>query len=193
MAKDPQNIDEALAEDQEADQTADTVDFQPQEEETPAEPSAEERHAAAEDRILRMQAELQNVLNRTRREVADVRKYGALDLARDLLPAIDTMDRAIEVGEKGLAENPASDPQGLTAGFKMVRDQIVTVLASHGCKPIAAEPGTEFDTNFHEAILQQPSEEYPAGTIVLAAQTGYQLHERVLRAAQVIVSSGPAE
>lgn len=191
MPEETDNLDEALA-DEANDPAAETVEFAPEEaaEEAPPEPTAEEKLADAEDRLLRMQAELQNVLNRTRREVADERKYGALGLARDLLPAIDTIDRALGAAEQAGEE---ADAQGLAAGFKMVREQIVAILAQHGCEPIAADPGVEFDANFHEAILQQPSEEIPAGAITMAAQTGYKLHDRVVRAAQVIVSSGPAE
>ena len=186
MADEPNNPDETLA-DETVDPAADTVEFTPAEE---AEPTAEEKLAGAEDRLLRMQAELQNVLSRTRREVADERKYGALGLARDLLPAIDTIDRALEAADKAGDE---ADAPGLAQGFKLVREQIVAILAQHSCEPIAADPGVEFDANFHEAILQQPSDDIPAGAITMAVQTGYKLHDRVVRAAQVIVSSGPAD
>ncbi|MEN0111283.1 MAG: nucleotide exchange factor GrpE [Planctomycetota bacterium] len=155
------------------------------------EPTPEDRVAAAEDRALRLQAEMQNVLNRTRREVADQRKYGSLALARDLLSAIDNMDRALEAA-RAAASGDGDDPLGLVAGMTMVRQQIVDTLAQHGCQPIACDPGVEFDPALHEAILQQPSDEHPAGAIVAAAQPGFVLHDRVVRAAQVIVSSGPA-
>lgn len=192
MAATPQDADEAFGEDpgDGPDLAAETVDF-PTPEELDAssdEPTVEEQLAAAEDRALRLQAELQNVLNRTRREVGDERKYGCLGLARDLLPAIDTVDRALEAAEKATDE----DPGGVVAGFRMVRDQLVAVLAQHGCEPIATDGGVEFDPAFHEAILQQPSDEAPAGVILMATQTGYKLHDRVVRPAQVIVSSGPA-
>ena len=186
MAEEPNEIDEALADDP----AAETVGFDATVDDEPvaeaAEPTAEEKLADAEDRLLRMQAELQNVLNRTRREVADERKYGALGVMRDLLPALDNIDRALEAASK--AESGAE----LADGFRLVREQIVTILGQHGCEPIAADPGVEFDPTFHEAILQQPSDDVPSGAITMAAQTGFKLHDRVLRAAQVIVSSGPA-
>lgn len=167
------------------DQAEETVAFGPA-----AEPTAEDQLAEAQDRTLRLQAELQNVLNRTRREVAEERKYGALGIARDLLPAIDNIDRALAAGNSADDE---ADPASLATGIKMVREQLIGVLDQHGCKPIPTDPGTEFDPNFHEAILQQPSEDVPAGTVLMAAQSGYKLHDRVVRAAQVIVSTGPAE
>lgn len=166
-----------------------TVEDDPSTENSPsAEPTPEEKLTEAEDRALRLQAELQNVLNRTRREIADERKYGALGLARDLLPAIDNIDRALEAAAK-----ESGEAGGLTEGFRLVREQLVAILAQHGCEPIATDQGVEFNPDFHEAILQQPSDDAPAGTILMAAQSGYKLHDRVLRAAQVIVSSGPAE
>lgn len=179
MSDETNEVDEALAAEAESEASADTP--------TAEQATPEEQLAAAEDRCLRLQAELQNVLNRTRREVADERKYGALGLARDLLPAIDNIDRALEAATKDAAE-----AGGLADGFRMVREQILTVLAQHGCEPIDTSAGAEFDPAFHEAILQQPSDEVPAGAITMAAQTGYKLHDRVVRAAQVIVSSGPA-
>ncbi|MFO0789826.1 MAG: nucleotide exchange factor GrpE [Pirellulales bacterium] len=140
--------------------------------------------AIANDRLLRLQAEMQNLRNRTSREIADERKYAALPVIRDLLPVVDNIDRAIEAAEK------AGEAENLLAGFRLVKQQLHTILAQHKCEPIEAL-GAEFDPNFHQAILQQPSAEVPANHVTLVAQTGYKIHERVVRPAQVIVSSGP--
>jgi molecular chaperone GrpE len=128
--------------------------------------------AAANDRLLRLHAEMQNLRNRTSREIADERKYAALPVLRDLLP--------VQAGE---VEN-------LLEGFRLVRQQLVTTLANHGAEAINAL-GQLFDPNFHQAILHQPSNE-PANTVTMVTQEGYKLHDRVVRPAQVIVSSGPA-
>jgi molecular chaperone GrpE len=72
-----------------------------------------------------------------------------------------------------------------------VRQQLVGVLAQHNCVEIPAE-GAEFDPQFHAAILQQPSADVPAGHVTMVTQAGYRLHDRVVRPAQVIVSSGAA-
>ncbi|TWT47807.1 nucleotide exchange factor GrpE [Botrimarina hoheduenensis] len=155
-------------------------------------PTIEEQLAAEKDRSLRLQAELQNVLNRSSREVADQRKYGALSLLRDLLPAIDTIDRALEAASKtqeGLAEAEGAAADGVIEGFRLVAQQLLNVLKQHACEPV--EPlGEPFNPNLHEAILQQPSAEHEAGTVMHVAQVGYRLHDRVVRPAQVIVSSG---
>jgi molecular chaperone GrpE len=140
--------------------------------------------AAANDRALRLQAEMQNLRNRTSREIADERKYAALPVLRDLLPVIDNIDRAIEAAEK------AGEVENLLEGFRLVRQQLMTTLSRHQCEPIPAE-GQPFDPHFHEAILQQPSADVPAGHVMMVTQLGYKLHERVVRPAQVIVSSGP--
>ena len=71
-----------------------------------------------------------------------------------------------------------------------MRQQLVGVLSQHQCTEIAVAPGTEFNPQFHAAILQQPSPTVPAGHVTMVTQSGYQMHDRVVRPAQVIVSSG---
>jgi molecular chaperone GrpE len=142
--------------------------------------------SAANDRLLRLQAEMQNLRNRTSREIADERRYAALPLLGDLLPVVDNIDRAIEAAEK------AGEAENLLEGFRLVKQQLITTLARHQCEPIPAD-GQPFDPNYHQAILQQPSADVPAGHVMLVAQTGYKLHDRVVRPAQVIVSSGPVQ
>jgi molecular chaperone GrpE len=139
--------------------------------------------AAANDRSLRLQAEMQNLRNRTSREIAEERKYAALPVMRELLPVLDNIGRAIEAAEK------AGEAENLLAGFRLVRQQIETILARHHCEPISPE-GELFDPHFHEAILQQPSADVPKDHVIMVTQTGYKLHDRVARPAQVIVSSG---
>jgi molecular chaperone GrpE len=140
--------------------------------------------AAANDRALRLHAEMQNLRNRSSREIADERRYAALPVLRDLLPVLDNIGRAIEAAEK------AGEAENLLAGFRLVRQQLETIFSSHGAEPINPR-GEPFDPNYHQAILQQPSAEVPAGHVMMVTQTGYKLHDRVVRPAQVIVSSGP--
>ncbi len=136
----------------------------------------------AKDRALRIQAELENYRRRAAREMQEERRYANLSLMRDLLPVLDNMARAIEAAEK------THDAAGLLEGVKMVGRQLEEVLQRHQCVRIQAlhEP---FDPHLHEAISQQPSDEHPVGTVVLETQTGFQLHDRVVRPSQVIVSS----
>lgn len=145
----------------------------------------ESQLAAEKDRVLRLQAEMENLRSRTARELNDERRYAPLYVIRDLLPVLDNIDRAIASAEQ------SGEAGGLLEGFKLVRQQLLTVLEQHNCKPIPAV-GEPFDPQIHEAILQQPSDEQPANHVLQETQTGYQLHDRVVRASQVIVSTGPA-
>lgn len=141
--------------------------------------------AAEKDRSLRLQAEMENLRTRTSREISESARYAALPLMRDLLPVVDNIERAIEAASK----QGEADP--LLEGFKLVHQQLLNVLAQHNCVKIEAQ-GHPFDPQFHAAILQQPSSEVPANHVLLVAQAGYKLHDRVVRPAQVIISTGPA-
>lgn len=139
----------------------------------------------ANERVLRGQAELENYRKRSRRELEDDRKYAALPLARDLLSVIDNLQRALDAAAK------AESSGDLLVGVKMVLGQLTGILAQHQCVPIETV-GQSFDPNFHQAIAQEPSTEHAAGVVTRAAQVGYKLHDRVIRPAQVFVSTGPA-
>ena len=169
-----------------AGQEAATVDEALTDGETSPEVDLAAELEAERDRALRLQAEMQNLRQRTSRELADERRYAPLAVMRDLLPVLDNIDRAIEAAEKN------SDAEALMEGFRLVRQQLTSVLAQHHCEPIEAV-GEPFDPGFHEAILQQPSPDHAAGTVMLTTQTGYRLHDRVVRPTQVIVSGGPAD
>lgn len=139
----------------------------------------------ANEKTLRAQAELENYRKRAQREMADERKYAVVPVIRDLLTVVDNLQRAIEAASK------TGGGEGLLEGVKMVAAQFETVLANHGCVRIETI-GQPFDPNQHEAIAQEPSSEQPKGTVTREAQVGYKLHERVIRPAQVFVSTGPA-
>ncbi len=136
----------------------------------------------AKDRLLRAQAELENYRRRSQRELQDTLRFAELSLLRDLLSVVDNIARAIQAAEK------APDGSGLLEGFRMVAQQLDGVLAAHDCLRIAAldQP---FDPHSHQAILQQPVPDKPANTVLQVVQDGFTLHDRVVRPAQVIVSS----
>ena len=142
--------------------------------------------AEAQGRALRAQAELENFRKRSRREIEQGKKYATIPLVRDLLPAIDNLERALEAA----GEDPAV--AGLREGVQMVATLIKSVLSQHHCVEIEAE-GQPFDPNFHEAISELPHPEIERGKVAMVHQVGYRVHDRVIRPAQVIVSSGPAE
>jgi len=139
-----------------------------------------------QNRALRFQADLENYRKRADRQMEEERRYAALPLMRDLLPVLDNMGRAIESAEK------THDTASLLEGIKMVFDQFQNTLHQHHCTEIEAfeQP---FDPNRHQAIAQQPSEQHPPNTVLMVTQTGFMLHDRVVRPTQVIVSTVPAE
>ena len=137
----------------------------------------------AQDKLLRTQAELENYRKRARREMEDERRFAEVHLVRDLLPIVDNISRAIEA-----AENKA-DAQKLLEGLKMMLQQFEQVFAQHHCKLITGEVvGEPFDPNRHEAVMQQPSEEHEEHTVLGVTRPGLELHDRIVRPAQVIVS-----
>lgn len=138
------------------------------------------------DRALRAQAELENYRRRIDRQRQEEHRYANMRLLRDLLPVLDNMRRAIRAAEK------TEDVAGLLEGFQMVAKQLEDVLQRHHCTEIKAL-GAPFDPNLHEAISQQLSDDYPAGTVMLVTQPGFQLHDRVVRPSQVIVAGTPPQ
>jgi len=135
----------------------------------------------AQDRVLRSQAELENFRRRVRRDSEEERRFSTQPLLTDLLPVVDNLQRAVEAAER--SEGSA----GLLEGVRIVVAQLDAVLEKHHCPRIHAV-GRPFDPTRHEAILEQPSREHPPGTVLRVAQAGYQLHDRVIRPSQVIVS-----
>ncbi len=131
-------------------------------------------------------ADLENYRRRVQREMDESRTYQALPLARDLLPGLDNLQRAILAAESNEA---AAD---LVAGVKMVVEQVIGVLARYGVEPIPAI-GEAFDPEVHEAIQQLPSDEHEPMTVLQEVEQGFRLGDRVVRPAKVIVSMAPTD
>ena len=138
----------------------------------------------ADKRVLQAQAEAENFRKRMRRDYEDQIKFASLPLVADVLDVRDNLLRALVA-----AENSA-DAEGLQEGVAMVAKQLDDTLAKYAILQIPAD-GELFDPNFHEAISQMPSE-HAAGMVAHVAQTGFQMHDRVVRPSQVVVSTGPA-
>lgn len=138
--------------------------------------------AGLNDKLLRMQAEMENLRKRTRREVADAHKFGVEKFATSLLDVVDNIERALEV-EEGNEEAVREGLQlTLTSWHEMMkRFEVARIDAV----------GEQFDPHWHEALTQMPSDE-PEGTVIAQHVAGYTLHGRLIRAAKVLVSSGAA-
>lgn len=142
--------------------------------------------AEAEKRVLMAQAEAENFRKRMRRDFEDQLKFAALPLVADLLEVRDNLLRALEASET------TEDASGLSEGVAMVAKQLDDTLAKYAIREIPAQDEL-FDPNFHEAISHVPDETHAPGTVAHVAQTGFQMHDRVVRPSQVVVSSGPAD
>ena len=104
-------------------------------------------------------------------------------MARDLLDGLDNLQRATDALR-------ASAAAGICEGLEMVHKQLLATLAKHGVEPIDAL-SRPFDPNQHDAVVQQPDEEHPEGTVVAELSKGYKIHDRVLRPSKVAVSIAP--
>ncbi len=133
------------------------------------------------ERWLRTEAEMDNLRRRTRRELEDNAKFANQRLMVDLMEVVDNLHRALGVANQSTAES-------LVAGVQMVSHQFDEVMKRHGCQRISTL-GEMFDPNFHEAIQMVPSDS-PAGSVIQEVRTGYRLHDRLIRPAQVIVAAG---
>jgi len=135
------------------------------------------------DRLLRLQADFDHFRKRTLREKSAIYRNANEDFMLALLPVLDHLELALNA----VAEHGADE--AFLEGFKLVSDQMISILERFGLNSIDAVEGA-FDPNLHEAISHLPSETVPANEIVTQVRRGYRLGERVLRAAQVVVSSG---
>jgi molecular chaperone GrpE len=136
--------------------------------------------------LKQTRADFENYQKRAARDRDEERRYAVAPLARDLLPAFDNLQRAVDAAKQVGEQGP------LVQGVAATQAQVLQIFARHGIKPIAAlhQP---FDPNRHEAVMQQPSADHPPGTVLNVLQQGFVVHERVLRPATVVVSTQPNE
>ncbi|WDQ18053.1 nucleotide exchange factor GrpE [Rhodopirellula sp. P2] len=140
----------------------------------------------ANKRVLQAQAEAENFRKRLRRDTEAQLKFAGMPLVTDILQVRDNLLRAIDAAT---AAGEGESVAGLVEGVSMVRKQLDDVLAKHAIKEIPAA-GELFDPNFHEAISQMPHPEIASGMVAHVATPGFQMHDRVVRPAQVVVSTG---
>lgn len=161
--------------------------------EKPAEPTVEEKFAAAleaanakaaeaNDRYMRLMAEFDNFRRRSAKEQLDLIEVANGKLLEKFADVWENFDRAFAAENKG-------DLAAFEKGMQMILTQFVKVLTDAGLEQIDPT-GAEFDPNCHEALMQQPSETVPEGSVVTVFQKGYKLKNKILKTAKVIVSSG---
>ena len=134
------------------------------------------------DQNLRLQAEIQNMRRRNQLNREESARYRSQDLAKEILPPLDNLERALSTEVNDEAGNQ------LKEGVEMVLQGFSRALKAMNIEEIEAE-GKEFDPTFHEAIAQIPAEDgQESGVVTEVYEKGYKLHDRVLRAAKVIVT-----
>ena len=170
---------------------------------TPPEPSEAEKVAALvdalrresednKDKLLRALAEMENLRQRTDRQVADTRRYGIASFARDVLAVADNMNRALEALDAELREKAEPSGKALLDGVELTERELIKVLEKHGVTRFDPK-GEKFDPNLHQAMYEVADPSLPAGTIAQVVQPGYMIGDRVLRPALVAIAKGGAK
>ncbi|WP_425092379.1 nucleotide exchange factor GrpE [Tropicimonas sp. S265A] len=141
-----------------------------------------------QDRLMRALAEAENIRKRGERDRREAEQYGGSKLARDMLPVFDNLRRALDA-----IDEPSRDVAGgVIEGVELTLRELLNVFGKHGIRPIAPEVGDVFDPQLHQAMFEAPVPNVPKGCIVQVMVEGFELHDRLLRPAQVGVSSTPA-
>lgn len=138
------------------------------------------------DRLLRALAENENFRKRAERDRRDAELYGGVRLARDLLSVYDNLGRALDI----MTDDLRKTEPGLAEGIELTQKDLLAVFQKHKIVAIAPEIGDKFDPKLHQAMFEAPVPDHAAGSIIQVMTPGFVIGERLLRAAQVGVSSG---
>ena len=140
------------------------------------------------DRFMRALAEAENIRKRGERDRREAEQYGGTKLARDLLPVFDNLNRAL----KAATDEQKAAASALFEGVELTLRELTNVMTKHGVAPIIPAIGDQFDPQLHEAMFEAPLPGTKAGQIIQVMTEGFMLHDRLLRPAQVGVSSNTA-
>lgn len=157
-------------------------------EEPPADESADEKKSAEpdwKDQYMRLLADFDNFKKRTARDREDTYRYAEADILKDILPIVDNLQLALAA----VAGDKTGDGEAFVKGVKLVFDTFMSTLRDHGAEPFDSV-GLELDTDRMEAIAHLPSADFDEGKVSIESKKGWMLRGKVLRAAQVVVSSG---
>lgn len=139
------------------------------------------------DRLLRAMADAENIRKRGERDRREAEQYGGSKLARDLMPVYDNLRRALDSAD----ESQRAAAKGVFEGVELTLRELISVFAKHRIDPIVPQVGDRFDPQIHQAMFEAPLPDTKAGDIIQVMTEGFMLHDRLLRAAQVGVSSTP--
>lgn len=137
------------------------------------------------DRFMRALADAENARKRSDRDRREAEQYGGSKLARDLLPVYDNLKRALDA----VPDEIRTQASALLEGVDLTLRELTNVMTKHGVKPISPSVGDVFDPQQHSAMFEAPLPGTKAGQIIQVMTEGFLLHDRLLRPAQVGVSS----
>ena len=140
------------------------------------------------DKFMRVLADAENSRKRAERDRKEAEMYGGTRLARDLLPVYDNLNRAIQA----TPEESRAASSALIEGVELTLRELTNVMTKHGVTPISPAVGDMFDPQMHQAMFEAPLPGTKAGQIIQVLTEGFLLHDRLLRPAQVGVSSNTA-
>ncbi|MES2541073.1 MAG: nucleotide exchange factor GrpE [Pseudomonadota bacterium] len=140
------------------------------------------------DRFMRALADAENSRKRADRDRKEAEMYGSTRLARDLLPVYDNLSRALQA----IPEESRSTSSALIEGVELTLRELSNVMSKHGITMISPAVGDMFDPQLHQAMFEAPLPGTKAGQIIQVATEGFMLFDRLLRPAQVGVSSNTA-
>ena len=143
-------------------------------------PELEEKIQSLQDTLLRKAAEFENYKRRTENDQLNLIKYAAESFILKILPIYDDLQRSAEHLDE-------SNIDSLKEGLKLVIDKFSKTLDEQGIKKLESK-GKEFDVEYHEALMQQPTNDVPSNTVIEEVETGYIYKDKVIRHAKVIVS-----
>lgn len=139
------------------------------------------------DRFMRALADAENIRKRGERDRREAEQYGGTKLARDLLPVYDNLKRALDHA----TEEQKEGAKALFDGVELTMKELISVLGKHGVVQVVPQIGDRFDPQMHQAMFEAPVPGTKAGDIIQVMTEGFMLHDRLLRPAQVGVSSMP--
>lgn len=140
---------------------------------------------AFQDKFMRALADAENARKRAEKDRREAENYGGSKLARDLLPVYDNMKRAVD----SISEEQREASAALIEGIELTMRELLSVFSKHGVRIVSPQIGDRFDPQHHEAMFEAPLPGTKAGDIIQVSAEGFMLHDRILRPAQVGVSS----
>ncbi len=138
------------------------------------------------DKMMRALAETENIRKKFFKEKKDAEIYGGTKLARDILSVLDNLNRALESVDDEMMEKQ----NAFLEGIELTKKELLNTFSNHEINELAPEEGEKFDPKFHQAMFEGPHQDIEKGNIIQVMANGFTIGERLLRAAQVGVSSG---